>query len=681
MTSSPSTPSRDDAHAGARAHDVVTPHRGSRAYESSDSEAESLDDETLRQFTDVSMFHQNTGTTDDPDGSSDSVVDSLSAIDRENALFDVVVRMRTGLSDGKHRRRFTKHKNCFTGRQAVQWMVSSRTVRDAEEAVKLGNDLMAAKLIVGVTKSGRAKFEKRSHLYAYHLGVAPGISAAKYYVSTEMMSVEAKLKMVKRVVDGHTSIVEALSREHAGTMENVERLIATLKLELSVLRAAVIALVVYSLMPLFHRDAAAIASVAGVGMEYLSTLIVVIAGVAVVASSLLSISHFDLSIRTMFEAKEGAKELGDDFDEKPQARKRISLKELPDNYTAQRTPSTFLQASAQTLQRTASRLMHLQSKKKLRPEERAGPPPSIPPELWVDAPCALRFSPEDAHKIVQEDQLPDNMVRAQVPFEIDSEIFKGRMIVFIKGLDNTPKHIFAGKARTIQLAIQGKFKREVAMDECVIGQALTKPLINLPSRWLLALCVRVVRGYGENWGIDLSMPTDDNPYMLAPMALAAQAMSCEYEGDVQDIEGAIIENVDTRADIFAPGTTPRQRQKTLKGLLRKARKGEGEMPKFDTERVWTFGFWQSQINFLTYRIDLGVGVFNLLKVMNGQPLCFCSSLRSGEILFRLEVWHRELLEAARDAHEKERNRHSRTSLEKSLDSFAFSQGAEREAGA
>ena len=161
MTSSPSTPSRDDAHAGARAHDVVTPHRGSRAYESSDSEAESLDDETLRQFTDVSMFHQNTGTTDDPDGSSDSVVDSLSAIDRENALFDVVVRMRTGLSDGKHRRRFTKHKNCFTGRQAVQWMVSSRTVRDAEEAVKLGNDLMAAKLIVGVTKSGRAKFEKR----------------------------------------------------------------------------------------------------------------------------------------------------------------------------------------------------------------------------------------------------------------------------------------------------------------------------------------------------------------------------------------------------------------------------------------------------------------------------------------------------------------------------------------
>ena len=64
------------------------------------------------------------------------------------------------------------------------------------------------------------------------------------------------------------------------------------------------------------------------------------------------------------------------------------------------------------------------------------------------------------------------------------------------------------------------------------------------------------------------------------------------------------------------------------------------MPVFDTERVWTFGFWQSQINFMTYRIDLGIGIFNLIRIMDGQPLCFCSSTRAGHILFRMEVWHR-----------------------------------------
>ena len=128
--------------------------------------------------------------------------------------------------------------------------------------------------------------------------------------------------------------------------------------------------------------------------------------------------------------------------------------------------------------------------------------------------------------------------------------------------------------------------------------------------------------------------------MLAPIALAAQAMSCEYEGDVQDIEGSIIENVDAMSDVFPAGVTASKRQKILKGILRKSRKGLAKMPVFDTERVWTFGFWQSQINFMTYRIDLGIGIFNLIRIMDGQPLCFCSSPRAGHILFRMEVWHR-----------------------------------------
>jgi hypothetical protein len=141
-------------------------------------------------------------------------------------------------------------------------------------------------------------------------------------------------------------------------------------------------------------------------------------------------------------------------------------------------------------------------------------------------------------------------------------------------------------------------------------------------------------------------------------------MSCEYEGDVQDIEGSIIENVDACSEIFPPGTSPGRRQKILKALLRKSKRGLVDMPMFDTERVWTFGFWQSQIDFMSYKLDLGVGIFNLIKIMDGQPLCFCSSTRAGEILFRMEVWHRELLSAAKEAHAKaETRRNRRGSLE------------------
>ena len=590
-------------------------------------------------------------------------LDALSALERENELFDVVVKMRKSLGGGKHRRRFTKHRNCFTGREAVQWLVASRTVRDSDAAVRLGNELMAAKLIVGVTKSAKIKFEKRSHLYSYHLGVGPGISAARYYVSTEMLAMESRMKNVRTVVDRHTAAVEALSSEHASAMERVEEVMSALKMELSVLRASVVALIAYAILPFFKTDAMALTSFVGVRMS-LDSLLMVIAACAAVAVGISSLLGFfyvaDLTRQSVFEGttKRQSSESGlNAFVDDSPAKHRSTLHDGGE-INLERTPSSFLQASAISIQRTASRLINMQ-RKSTRPEDRAGPPPCVDPARWPDSPCALRFTPADSQAITQEDQLPDSMIRAQVPFEIDSDIFKGRMIVYLRGLENTPPEIFEGKARTIQLAIQGKFKRPIAMNDCVIGQCLSRPLQNLPSRWLLALCARVVRGFGEKWGIELSMPTDERPFMLAPIALAAQAMSCEYEGDVQDIEGSIIENVDARSDIFPPGTSPSRRQKILKALLRKSKKGLADMPMFDTERVWTFGFWQSQINFLSYKIDLGVGTFNLIKIMDGQPLCFCSSTRAGEILFRMEVWHRELLRDAKEAHAKADNRKNR----------------------
>ena len=447
--------------------------------------------------------------------SNERSLDALSALERENELFDVVVKMRRSLGGGKHRRRFTKHRNCFTGREAVQWLVASRTARDSDAAVRLGNELMAAKFIVGVTKSAKMKFEKRSHLYSYHLGVGPGISAARYYVSTEMLAMESRMKNVRTVVDRHTAAVEALSSEHASAMERVEEVMSALKMELSVLRASVVALIAYAVLPFFKTDAMALTSFVGVRMS-LDSLLMVIATCAAVAVGISSLLGFfyaaDLTRQSVFEGttKRQSSESGlNAFVDDSPTKHRSTLHDGGET-KLDRTPSSFLQASAISLQRTASRLINMQ-RKSTRPEDRAGPPPCVDPASWPDSPCALRFTPADSQAITQEDQLPDSMVRAQVPFEIDSDIFKGRMIVYLRGLENTPPEIFEGKARTIQLAIQGKFKRPISMNDCVIGQCLSRPLQNLPSRWLLALCARVVRGFGEKWGIELSMPTDERP--------------------------------------------------------------------------------------------------------------------------------------------------------------------------
>ena len=96
------------------------------------------------------------------------------------------------------------------------------------------------------------------------------------------------------------------------------------------------------------------------------------------------------------------------------------------------------------------------------------------------------------------------------------------------------------------------------------------------------------------------------------------------------------------------------------------------MPKFDTEHVWTFGFWQAQINFLSYKLDLGVGVFNLLKIVKGQPLTFCAFSKGSEILFRMEIWHKEIMREAHEQH-RERERVKQRSRRVPLDVPSFAQ--------
>ena len=79
--------------------------------------------------------------------------------------------------------------------------------------------------------------------------------------------------------------------------------------------------------------------------------------------------------------------------------------------------------------------------------------------------------------------------------------------MYLKGLENTPDRVFKGKARAIQFTVQGRFKRDVPMDDLHFGMCLARPLQKLPTRWLLSLCTRVVRSLGAQYSMELSDPT------------------------------------------------------------------------------------------------------------------------------------------------------------------------------
>ena len=62
-------------------------------------------------------------------------------------------------------RRFRRYECCFTGRDAVQWLLSHQKAAGPEEAVMLGNDMLRAGLLHHV--SFKRPFQDRDALYRF----------------------------------------------------------------------------------------------------------------------------------------------------------------------------------------------------------------------------------------------------------------------------------------------------------------------------------------------------------------------------------------------------------------------------------------------------------------------------------------------------------------------------------
>ena len=228
---------------------------------------------------------------------------------------------------------------------------------------------------------------------------------------------------------------------------------------------------------------------------------------------------------------------------------------------------------------------------RLRPEDRALPPPAADSAIFANeaqAPVGIRLSPERPMQWLPEgENRPEDGVTcpAQTPFPFETELFKGKAIINLRGLQNTPARVFKGKARYIQVSVQGRFKRPVAMDDLQMGISLPRPLRRLPTRWLLNLCTRVIRTLGAKYGLEITDPAAPKPYAAAPVITCADAIACNAPGEEPDVSLPPVEDTrrvpwlrDTSSDASTIGgclTAPERRKKIAK-VMRDARKSRGK---------------------------------------------------------------------------------------------------------
>ena len=194
-------------------------------------------------------------------------------------------------------------------------------------------------------------------------------------------------------------------------------------------------------------------------------------------------------------------------------------------------------------------------------------------------------------------------VPLQRPFHFESELFSGKCVFYFRNVPSAPEEVFNGKARKIQICIQGKFKEPVPIDDLMFGHSMIRPMVNLPSRWLLALATRVCQAFGAKYAMTLSSPSATRPFIRAPLILAAQAICVSKPGEEPDVTGAPIE--DTSLLEYMPNDLGHaERRKYISKYLKQVKTAQSkksssastepvpEVPVYDTENVYTFCFWQ-----------------------------------------------------------------------------------------
>ncbi|KAF6260676.1 hypothetical protein COO60DRAFT_877281 [Scenedesmus sp. NREL 46B-D3] len=126
----------------------------------------------------------------------------------------------------------------------------------------------------------------------------------------------------------------------------------------------------------------------------------------------------------------------------------------------------------------------------------------------------------------QHRTMPFNDTTQAVDFE--TPLFKGKVLVMMRGLANTPARLFDGKRRLMWMVVQGRFKQPgVSFDGLCLGSEFCRPL-KLPAGTLLSKAsMWLVSKMGSGVQLDTS---GSCPHILAPLIAAAQVVNVSEPG-------------------------------------------------------------------------------------------------------------------------------------------------------
>jgi len=247
------------------------------------------------------------------------------------------------------------------------------------------------------------------------------------------------------------------------------------------------------------------------------------------------------------------------------------------------------------------------------------PPPH--PSTWKTPPVHIRMvlSNQLPSTVLNSQILmPKEPIRVNVPYEFETEMFKGRMLVRIKNVDDDNAY-FDGKRRVHQCVVQGSFKEEVSMDEMWGGQVFRKTWKKLPPYWVVRASLTAVK---------LLAPTmmerlldEDSPFVVYPYVSLPQKLSINHPGEEPDITSRTGIPEDCTligGDFKENGTNPYFRRRYFTKLDRL------KNFKFSPNYVYTFEDYQDLFDFKDFVYKIRITSIDMTDKLVNEPVEMCA---------------------------------------------------------
>jgi len=128
-----------------------------------------------------------------------------------------------------------------------------------------------------------------------------------------------------------------------------------------------------------------------------------------------------------------------------------------------------------------------------------------------------------------------------IPFEFESDLFKGQALIRIRNLENShdvtsDKEYFRGRKRKNQVIIQGKFKEEIEYTDVITGSEYKNGFSTQPPVIFQKLLGKVLRRVSPSTDIKLC---GDKPKVLMNIGEGAQTISVNNDGEQPDIRSVV----------------------------------------------------------------------------------------------------------------------------------------------